>query len=220
MKIKDLVSKNKGLKTYYWIIITAIVTWFVEKSCNRIIPDNPVIVKEVSDTIKLIHSYDWGVLNDSVVHAQLQNRLDNIELMEKYENKVINKIKEEKVFNSIKMDASFPKAKGYSPQNAAAYFSLNISSLQSDFIEFELSFINRKVLKYIYCLSLKIFKIENDKEYYILNENYDVNSEKNLIRIVNTLPKGTYKFCVGFIFEKDKNDVYPNVYQLSKTLNK
>lgn len=220
MRIKVLIDKYKWLTTVFWIIITAIVTWAINKSCDRIIPEDPVVVKEVLDTIKIVHSYDFGSSNDSVVHAQLRERLDNIELVEEYENKIVKQIKERRESNSVKIDASFPNAKGYSQKSAASYFSLNISSLQNDFIEIELSFINGNVLRYIYCLSVKIFRIEDDKEYYIGDENYNVNGEENLIRVVNTLSKGTYKFSVGFIFEKDRNAVYPNFYQLSKVLSK
>jgi hypothetical protein len=220
MKVKVLIDKYKWLTTIFWIIITATVTWLIDKSCDRIIPEDPVVVREVLDTIKIVHSYDFGLPNDSVVHAKLRERLDNIELVEEYENKIIKQIKERRESNSLKLDASFPNAKGYSQKSAVPYFSLNISSLQNDFIEIKLSFINESVLRYIYCLSLKIFKVERDKECYVLDEHYNVNGKENLIRIVNTLPKGLYKFSVGFTFKKDRNAVYPNVYQLSKMLEK
>lgn len=220
MGIKKVIKDNSWIMTIFWIIITAVITLIIGRLCDRIVPDNPVVIKSNSDTVKIVHSYDFGMLDDSIIQIQLKNKLKNIELVEQYESVVAKQLKKKSISNPIKIDASFPNAKGYSRRDATPYFSFNMSSLQNDFIEFELLFINDNMLKHIYCLSLKIFKKERDKSIYVLDENYDLNGAYNLIRIANTLPKGRYEFCVGFTFEKDKNDIYPKVYQLSKILNK
>ena len=216
MKLKKLYEKQPWLKTTFWIIVTALITIAIERSCNSIMPESPMIVKEVSDTVKIVHSYDFGNLNDSLIKKQLQSRLENIELAQQYEVEVIKQNKESGVVNPIKHDVSFPNSKGYSIKNAMAYFSLNMSSLKNPYIEFDISFIEESIVNEIYCLTLKIFKIENNISSYFLEEFYAVQGVNNKIRIVNTLSKGSYEFCVGFIFNKDRYAKYPNTYKVSK----
>ena len=77
MTIRENISKwlinNKWLVSIFWIIMGVLV----EKSCNKIIPDDPIVIKEISDTIKFVHTYDFGITNDSLINIQLQNRLKN-----------------------------------------------------------------------------------------------------------------------------------------------
>lgn len=216
MKLKEFSKKHPSLKTICWIIVTALITIAIEKSCNSIMPEPPMIVKEVSDTVKIVHSYDFGSLNDSLIKMQLQSRLENIELAQQYEMEVIKQNKKSGIVNPIKHDVLFPNSKGYSIKNAMAYFSLNMSSLKKPYIEFDISFIEESIVNEIYCLTLKIFKIENNASSYFLEEFYAVQGINNKIRIVNTLPKGSYEFCVGFIFNKDRDAIYPNTYKVSK----
>ena len=220
MNFKDFFSKYSGIKTLLSLILGAVITILIEKSCDRIMPDDPIVVKEVTDTLKIVHQYDFGTYNDSLINVQLQNRLKNIELMEKYEKEVLKQINSKQNKCSVMLDASFPYAKGYAQRNAASYCSLNISSLQNEYIDLELLFFDDSVLERIYCLSIKILRIEDGKRICFLDENYTVGGMNNKIRMTNTLPKGKYEFGVGFIFKKDINDVYPEVYQLSKVLIK
>jgi hypothetical protein len=93
MKLKKLYEKQPWLKTTFWIIVTALITIAIERSCNSIMPESPMIVKEVSDTVKIVHSYDFGNLNDSLIKKQLQSRLGNIKLAQQYEVEVIKQNK-------------------------------------------------------------------------------------------------------------------------------
>lgn len=67
-KIKDFFIKHGWVKTIVGIIITAIITANVDKACNRVSPEEPVIVKEITDTIKIVHTYDFDEYNDSIVN--------------------------------------------------------------------------------------------------------------------------------------------------------
>lgn len=220
MNLKEIIIKYSWIKTLLGLVGGAIITILVEKSCDRIIPDDPVIIKEVADTLKIVHTYDFGHYNDSIINAQLQNRLKNIELMEKYDEEILKQIDTKPRYCSVMLDASFPNAKGYSPRNAASYCSLNISSFHNDYIDFELLFFDNSVLERIYCISIKIFRIVDGKRTYFLEENYNIGGVNNKIRMTNNLPNGKYELCVGFVFKKDINDIYPEVYQLSKILTK
>ena len=202
--------------TLFWIVITALITITLERSCNKIMPEEPIVVKEISDTVKIIHSYDFGNINDSIANMQLKKRLENIELAQKYEVEIIKQDKSIKEPNSIMLRPSFPNMKVYSPNSATPYFTFEMSPLTNKFIEFEITFLDRNIIKDIYCLTLKVFKIEENKRVYQIDQYYRINGTDNLIRIANSLPKGKYEFCIGFMFEQDIRDEYPEIYQVRK----
>lgn len=220
MNCKDLLNKNQWIKTILWIVITAIITFVIERSCSEIMPENPIVVKEISDTVKFVHSYDFGNLNDSLTNVYLRKKLENIELAQKYEAEIIKKGKTKRTSNPIMLDASFPNKKGYYPRGAMSYFSFQMSSLSEKFIEFEVSFFDSSILSEIYCLTLKVYKIENNQRFYFEEQYYNVSNTYNLIRIANSLPKGTFEFNVGFILKKDRTAEYPNTYQISRIVSK
>ena len=78
MKIKEYIKKTKWIDTIFWIIITAVITICIERSCDRIMPEAPTIVKEFTDTVKIVHCYDFGNLNNSLAYSNLQRKLENI----------------------------------------------------------------------------------------------------------------------------------------------
>ncbi|MFA6832119.1 MAG: hypothetical protein WCR36_07605 [Bacteroidaceae bacterium] len=219
MKIKEWIKQQALVKTLFWIIVTAIITLLCNKSCDRIMPNSPIVIKEVSDTVKVVHSYDFNSRNDSLTKEQLIRKLNNVKLAQSYEKIIINNNKKEVIYNPIMLDANFPNSKGYMSCDASAYFSLSVSSLQKEYIDFKMSFIDPAILNDIYCLSLKICRIENEKRISILDENYRVIST-NHIRIVNNIPKGLFQIEVGFVFNKDINSKYPKFYNIAKMLKK
>ena len=118
------------------------------------------------------------------------------------------------------LDASFPNMKGYCLQGATSFFSYEMSSLNERIIEFRLSFFDDLILNEIYCLILKIHKIENNQRIYYEEQYYNVNGVNNLIRIANTLPNGKFEFCIGFVLKRDRLSEYPNTYLVSKIVSK
>lgn len=215
-KIKEYAVKNKWVDSLFWIIVAGMTTLIIERSCNRIIPDAPIVVKEVSDTLKVVHSYDFGSINDSLINVQLKNKLQNIELAQQYEAEIVQKGKSVRSVNSIMLDVSFPNSKGYVQRSALSFFTLEISSVNEKVIDFEISFFDNAILNEIYCLTLKIFKLENNTHIIYDELFYNVNDTFNLIRIANSLPEGTFEFCVGIVFKKDRMKEYPNTYQIKK----
>lgn len=220
MKIKEYIEKNKWIITIFWIIVTAIISIGIERSCNRIMPENPMVVKEITDTVWIMHNYDLGNINDSLTNAQLRRKLENIELLQRYEAEIIRKDKPIERANFIMLDASFPNMKGYCLQGATSFFSYEMSSLNERIIEFRLSFFDDLILNEIYCLILKIHKIENNQRIYYEEQYYNVNGVNNLIRIANTLPNGKFEFCIGFVLKRDRLSEYPNTYLVSKIVSK
>lgn len=220
-KISEFIKKHKWVTTIFWIIVTAIITLGIECSFDKVMPKTPIVVKEISDTIKFVHSYDFSDLNDSLANTHLKKKLENIELAQKYETEISKKGKTIRKANSIMLDASFPNGKGYSSRNAMSYFSFEMSSINEKLIEVNVSFFDDLILDDIYCLTLKIFKIgNNNQRIYYEEQYYNVNGTYNLIRIANSLPKGSFEFCVGFILKRDRMAEYPNTYEVSKIVSK
>ena len=220
MKIEEYIKNKKWISTIFWIIITAIITILIERSCNKFMPDNPVFIKEITDTVKIKHCYDFGVINDSLTNVQLRRKLENIELAQKYEVEIIKRGQSTEKINSIMLDASFPNMKGYCLRSAMSYFSCEMSSINEQPIEVKLSFLDESILCDVYCLILKIYKIENNKRIYYEEQYYNVNGLNNFIRIANELPEGKFEFSVGFVFKRDRLSEYPNIYQISKIVLK
>lgn len=223
MKIADWIENNPWSSKVWWLIIGAIITLVCEKACNKIVPDNPIVVKEVADSIRVIHAYDLNIGNDSIVNAQLKMKLDNIALAQLYESQINEMIKQQKYdFNSIILNSQFLNAKGYVLDSGMAYFEAEISSLQNDFLDIKITFLNTDIANDIYCLSIKIDAIENNKRLVVFDENYNVNVNRpdNHIRITNGFPKGTFRVSVGFFLKRDLKSEYPRFYQISKTLSK
>lgn len=221
MKIKAWIQNNPWCKKVFWLIFGSIITLFCDKACNIIMPDNPTIVKEITDSIRIIHAYDFNVGEDSVVNAQLQMKLENIALAQTYELK-IDELKSQlkSDFNRIILNSKFPNAKGYILDSGMPFFVANIPSLQEEFIDIKITLFNSDIINGIFCLSVKIDAIDNNRLVVVLDQNYYVNSLDNYIRIANVFPKGTYKISVGLILKKDYKSEYPRFYQISKTLKK
>ena len=114
----------------------------------------------------------------------------------------------------------FPNAKGYSTSSAAPYFSLEMSPLDQSFVDFSFSFFNEKILEEIYCISLKVFSIQSGGgRVYILDENYEKQKGRNIIRLKNIFTSGRYEVEVGFFLKKDINAQYPAFYREAKYID-
>lgn len=221
MKNKNWIQNNPWCKKVWWLIVGAIITLLCDRACNKIIPDDPTIVKEITDSVRIIHTYDFNVGGDSVVNTQLKMKLENIALAQTYELK-INELKSQHKsdFNRIMLNSKFPNAKGYILDSGMPFFVATIPSLQEEFLDIKITLFNSDIINDIYCLSVKIDAFENNRLVVVLDENYNVNGLDNYIRLANVLPKGTYKISVGFILKKDYKSEYPRFYQISKTLKK
>lgn len=221
MKIKDWIQNNPWGNKVWWLIIGAIITLLCDKACNKIIPDNPIIIKEISDSVRIVHTYDFNLGDDSIVNTQLRMKLENIALAQTYELKLDElNTRHNRAFNKIMLDSFSSNAKGYILDSGMPFFVATIPSLQNEFLDIEITLFNSDIINDIYCLSVKIDAIENNRLTVVLDQNYNVNSIDNYIRIANVLPKGTYRISVGFILKRDCKSEYPRFYQISRTLKK
>ena len=162
------------IKKHIWqfttFILGTIIVILLSKFADQILPSNSSIVKEVPDTIKVIHSYNLpNVSNEDSINNLLRNKINQLSQLNLYEDELdeyANRItkKEEasliNVPNQIIIDAnkrSIAK-KGYTEGNAIAYFKSDCPVINNDikYIDFKLDFFSSEMIKDIYCLRLSI----------------------------------------------------------------
>ncbi|WP_456422998.1 hypothetical protein [Lutibacter sp.] len=230
-KLNDIQKKN--IRTSLIFVLGVICTLFLTTLWNKALPATPVIVKEFTDSIKVIHEYKIPEINDSL-QITLEKKLKNLELLNNYENEINKKIKriEKKSANStvpnlisLKYSESY-EYKGFTQGDANSFFSINCPDLNTvKFLDFKPEFFNPNILNEIAFFRLNIYRFENpsDKEsrIYVLNEFFEPSkTNNNFIRIGNNLSKGKYEIIIGFTLKKDLNKEYPTFFMKRCVLTK
>lgn len=228
---------GKAIMFVLGVIVTAIITVLITKSFDKIIPNDPVIVKEVNDSIIIIHKYedpenlkDVQIKNKKLKVTEVTNDIvdNNIKLKPTHKKIEINNNKSNQlsiqnyVFEeNLNLPISIDKKwKGYSPTNISSYAYINCPSINDEIFLFSYSFLNKEIIDEIAYLKCSVTKEENGKLYFISEDYYQVKSDNNIIGIVNNFEKNKkYIFELGFILKKDLNETYPRVYQQKCTLN-
>jgi hypothetical protein len=204
-------------------ILGVIVTIIFTKTSDKIIPNDPVIVKQYTDTIKIVHDYKMpNYLNNDTSRYELEKKIKNLELLNNYDKQIKERIALSKEQNSV-----FPNlilinknrklaSKGYAYGSSSPYFSSNCPSIDNDFIDLTFNFFNAEILNEIAFLRLNIYRFDNinskDAGTFVLEDFYEVKPKDNLIRISNDLGKGKYEIVYGFIFKDDLTKEYPTFY--------
>ncbi len=210
-------SKTKqGLLFVLGVITTLIITSLY----NRIFPSDPTIIKEVTDSLTVIHKYNFPATDS--MNLEIKKRLENIELLNSYENEIEKKIKriehksnENRVPNLILVKAPF-QMKGWIQRKASSFFSLECPlNIKSKYLNFEVNFLNKNFIKDIAAMRVLIYKINSKGEPSIYIDDYyeTVDKSVNLIRLNNDFEKGNYEINVGFILKDDLKNEYPTFYR-------
>jgi len=219
VRVELLQINKKNIVKATIFIAGVIVTLLITKACDRIIPDSPVVVEKIPDTIKIVHVYE--PLADSVLDYTIKTTEDIVKKAIDYrpKNESLQYSDNYENVNHILKSVSFPNAKGYTVQSAAPYFSLEMSELNQPFVDFIYHFFNENQISDIYCLSIKVFRVQNGESVYVLDENYSIKKGLNIIRMNNIFTSGDYEVEVGFIFLNDVNSKYPNFYREVRYIN-
>lgn len=220
--MKKLSEKTiNNIRNVSLFILGVIVTIIFTKIFDKIIPNDPVIVKEYTDTVKIVHDYKipYELNNDSVRH-ELERKIKNLELLNNYDRQI-----KERIELTKKDDGFIPnliitsrenriKGNGYTYGSSSAYFTSDCPDFNSDFLELKLDFFNPSIIEDIAYLRVNIYRINNkdSKEVrtYILEELYEVRQQNNIIRISNDFSKGKYEILYGFIFKDEILKKYPS----------
>lgn len=230
--MKKLSEQTKNmLRNASLFVLGVIVTIIITKSSDKIIPNDPVIVKEYTDTIKIVHNYDIpSDLNDDSTRLELERKLKNLELLNNYDKQIIERIaltkKNDGVVPNLILtrETERIKSRGYAYGSSSAYFTSDCPSLNNEHLDVKINFINPSIVKDIAYLRVNIYKFDNsnstEARTYVLEELFEVKPEDNIIRISNDFSKGKYEILYGFVFKDELTKTYPSFNFRRCTLTK
>jgi len=79
-KLSEQTRKN--IKNALLFPLGVIVTIIITKTFDKAIPNEPILVKEYTDTIKIVHEYKIPKeLNDDSTRIELVKKINNLELL-------------------------------------------------------------------------------------------------------------------------------------------
>jgi hypothetical protein len=229
--MKIYPQHRKNILNAFIFILGVIVTIAITKASNKVAPDEPVIVKQISDTIKIVHEYNLPKeIEDDTIRKDLENKIKNLELLNNYDKQIKERLTKIQSTSSITpnliitQNLNYLARKGYAYGNTSPYFSSDCPNLNGKIIDLKFDFLNSEVLKDIACLRLNIYKFDNYNEKeartYVLESFYEIKNSGNFIRINNDLTKGKYEFMYGFMFKNDLKKEYPTFYFKKCIINK
>lgn len=194
-----------------------IVTIVFVKASDRLFPSDPIVVKEVNDTVNLVHDYRIPEeLNDDSVRAVLENRIRSLELLNNYDKQIKDRITtfshDELVPNLILTEGTAEWRKGYIYGSSSSYFYAECPSLLEEYIDFKIDFFNPEISTRMAYLRLAIYRFDGTgSRTFVLEDFYEV-KPRNLIRISNDLSKGKYEIMFGFTLKADLSEKYPEFH--------
>lgn len=199
-------------------LLGAVLGLFLAKMCDVVWPEAPIVVKEVADTVKVIHSLaPLPETADSLLTKKLQQQLLNLELLDKYDTYITRRQDiQSQVPCKLIMFNPYPNSKGYSQKSASSHCFIELSSNQP-FLDVSFSFLRDDYIGMINTLGIKLVKADAaGRRTLLLDQNYSPKkSGQQLIRIVDDFPPGDYTIEAGFILKDDKDVKYPCYYSKS-----
>lgn len=203
--------------------LCAVIGLLLGKSCNAIWPEEPVVVKEVSDTVKLVHSLSpLPNETDSFITERLEQQLLNIELLDKYDSYIAKKqVQGFPAPCKIILGNPYSNSKGYTLKSSSPFCYIEVTR-EKPFIDITYHFIRDDYVNMINTLGIKIYKKKTgDGRMLVLDQNYEpVNDGPVYIRIVDEYSTDEYStdeymLDAGFILIEDKTAQYPCYYSQS-----
>ncbi|MDF2455097.1 MAG: hypothetical protein K0R51_1090 [Cytophagaceae bacterium] len=214
-------AEEKGLiKNAFVFILGVAVTIGLTKMADKAIPNDPIIVKQYVDTIKIVHEMPSFANNDSL-SSELEIKTKNLELLNNYDRQIQRRLSIIESGNKsspnliVTHHITSLNKKGYTIGSSSPYFSSECPTLKSKYCDILISFMNPQVTKDIAYLRVNIYRyIKNNPHAVnsISEEFYEVKQTDNLIRINNDFENGKYEITYGFILKKDLNEEYPTFY--------
>ncbi len=223
---KSILFIKKHLWQSLTFLLGAIVVILLTKAADDVLPNSPTIVKEITDTLRIVHKYELPQSSSSndTLNLLLQEKLNQISQLNLYEkeledyykrvrNKENNALND--IPNKIILDQSKRlSAKGYTQEDATAFFESDCPEIRDQkFIDFRFNFLSTEMISEIYCLRLSIYKKSNDKylqSYF--DDFFEVRQSNNFIRITNDLPSGQYEFQYGIMLKRDIKKDFPALF--------
>lgn len=225
MAKKILIFFKQNRQKAFIFLLGVTITILITKFFDKIFPNEPVIVKQLTDTINVIHNYNIPreLDNDSLT-TTLKKEANNLKMLDQYEQLVDQKLTRIKTKNlSIAPNLILTRKiegnnfKGYIQHNANAYLNKEpCPNLENEFIDISFTFFNNKIVNDIAYLRISISKYNSSYNQFdltsIVDEYYEAKANTNFIRLTNTLSPGKYEIVYGFIFKDDLQKYYPTFY--------
>lgn len=212
-RIYTYVKKN-WKNVVIWLLSTVVVL-LLTKACDRIWPDPPVVVKEHTDTVTVIHAMSpIPADSDSILKKRIEQQLMNIELLNKYEKLIKRRIEDNAVEAcKIIIGNPYPNSSGYSMKDASSFCLIELKH-NGPVIDVIYSFIRQDYVELINTLGVKISHKngKDGKDWVDYDQNFAPQTDKKdmLVRIIDDLPPGEYTIEAGFILKEDKDKKYPS----------
>ena len=189
------------------------------KACDFIWPDMPIVVKEVTDTVTVVHSVNpIPAETDSLLIEQLQRQLMSIELINKYEESS-QRVLALTGNTPCKMITGDPylNSHGYTEKSSSPFCSVELVEARP-FLDIKYHFIRNDYADIVNTLDVKIIRKQASGNQVVVFDQHFLPQagENQLIRIVDDLSPGDYTLEAGFYLKEDINKKYPTFY--SQTL--
>jgi len=221
MKLSSQAKTN--IRNAAIFVLGVIVTIIITKASDKVVPNDPVVVKQLTDTVKIVHDYNIPKdLNNDTVRQELENKIKNLELLNNYEKQIKERISNIQRSNGVTPNlivtqkVSNIAQKGYMYGSSSSYFTSDCPDLNKKFIDIRIDFLNPSITKDIAYLRVNIYRFDDPKKdearTYILEDFYEVKNENNIIRINNDFANGKYEIVYGFMFKNDLKEQYPKFY--------
>lgn len=214
MQAIDSFLKKYGEDAIKWLL-GALLGLFLAKACDVIWPDDPVVVKEVADTVKVVHTITpLPSETDSLIREQIERQLLNLEMINIYNKSAKSFVASHEVIPcKVISGNSYPNSKGYALKNSSSFCIIEANE-NNPFIDITYRFIREDYVSLISSLGIKIEKeTAEGNRVIVLDQSFEPQKgEEQLVRIVNNLSPGEYWVRAGFILEEDKNLKYPGFY--------
>lgn len=222
-KVVAYIKKNWG-KAATWLS-GLIIGLLLTKACDRIWPDPPVVVKEQTDTVKVIHAMSpMPADSDSILKKQIEQQLMNIELLNKYEKQIKSRIDDNAVEACrIILGNPYPNSSGFSVKDASSFCLIELKH-KGPVIDIVYSFIRQNYVELINTLGVKISqkKEKDGKMLGVYDQNFEPQSGKKdmLVRIIDNLPPGEYEVEAGFVLKEEMQKKFPSFNRQKFVLRK
>lgn len=215
-RFRSYIKKN-WQKAAFWLL-GLIIGLVLTKACNTIWPDTPVVVKEYTDTVNVIHTVSsLQVDSDSITRKLIEHQLMNLELLNMYEEQITGKREAAKTDAcKIIVGKPYPNSRGYSTQSASSYCFIELNT-NGPFLDITYDFLREDYIDMVNTLGVKISRKDSEegRNYIVSDMNFEPHKGKNglLVRMVNDFPHGEYAIEAGFILKENKLDKYPTFYR-------
>ena len=201
------------------VLIGALAGVLLSKACDLVWPNSPVLVKELTDTVTIVHTVTpLPAETDSLLTIQLKQQLLNIELLDRYDSYLSHK-KDVCSLTPCRIITGFPfpRGRGYEVKELSSMCT--ISLVQNDgYMDITYSFFREDYRDIIYALEIIIYKKgETGKtgSTIVFSQYYEPNKTKqeSLVRIAGVFNSDDYVLDAGFYLVEDKEKEYPTYYR-------